>query len=66
MMTGGGPNSGTGRDYAQVFHALISAHQSITRTYQSTNDGIVSLTESNDPRIAGLIKLHVEQMKQLM
>jgi hypothetical protein len=66
MMMGGGPNRGTGRDYAQVFHALISAHQSVKRTYEHTDDGIVSLTESNDPRIASLIKLHVEQMTQLM
>jgi hypothetical protein len=66
MMMGGGPNSGAGSDYAQVFHALISAHQSIKRTVGNTDNGILSVTESNDPRIASLIKLHVEQMKELM
>jgi hypothetical protein len=66
MMMGGGPNSGTGMDYAQVFHSLLSAHQSIDRKVENTDAGIVSRTESNDPRIASLIKLHVEQMKQLL
>lgn len=66
LMMGGGPNSGQGGDYAQVFHALLSAHQSIKRTVQPTNKGISSLTESNNPRVARLIQLHVEQMRQLL
>jgi hypothetical protein len=66
MMTGGGPNSGTGMDYARVFHSLLAAHQSIQRTVEPTHKGIISVTESSDPRVARLIKLHVEQMRQLL
>jgi hypothetical protein len=53
-------------DYARVFHSLLAAHQSIQRTVEPTHKGIISVTESSDPRVARLIKLHVEQMRQLL
>jgi hypothetical protein len=68
MMCGGFKSSigCPGKDYMQMFHSLLSAHKQIQRTYTETPDGIVSVTESEDPQVARWIQLHVEQMRELM
>jgi hypothetical protein len=68
-MMGGGSASSVGcpgKDYMQMFHSLLNAHKQIQRTYKETPEGIVSVTESDDPQVARWIQLHVEQMRELM
>lgn len=45
-----------------TIHQLVVNHDSITRTVTKLADGIRTLTESDDPRIAELIKDHVAAM----
>jgi hypothetical protein len=64
---GMGGMMGMGRDSAtraqmSVVHELLFAHDRITRTVTRLPDGIRTLTESDDPEIARLIKEHVLTM----
>jgi hypothetical protein len=43
-------------------HALLGNHDRIKRTVTNLPDGIKTVTESDDPEIAALIKTHVAQM----
>lgn len=52
--------------YGPVFHALLNSHKQIQRQVTKTNDGIESVTTSNNPETAKLIQLHVKQMRALM
>jgi hypothetical protein len=45
-----------------VIHQLFAAHDRITRTVTNLPDGIRTVTESDDPQIAQLIKEHVGDM----
>jgi hypothetical protein len=45
-----------------VTHDLFVNNDKITRTVTNLPDGISTLTESSDPRIAGMIKSHVADM----
>jgi hypothetical protein len=45
-----------------VIHDLIANHERIKRTVTNLPDGIRTVTESDDPRIAQLIKTHVASM----
>jgi hypothetical protein len=45
-----------------VIHQLFAAHDRITRTVTNLPDGIRTVTESDDPQIAQLIKEHVGGM----
>lgn len=47
-----------------VVHELFVNHDRITRTVTNLPDGVRTLTESEDPRIAQLIKDHVASMGQ--
>jgi hypothetical protein len=47
-----------------VVHELFVNHDRITRTVTNLRDGIRTVTESDDPRIAQLIKDHVASMGQ--
>jgi hypothetical protein len=49
-----------------VFMSLLQQHSKISRDVQHTNSGINSLTQSEDPQVAALIKTHVAQMKALL
>jgi hypothetical protein len=58
---------GTGRDAATsaqlgVIHELIANHDRIRRTVTNLPDGIRTVTESDDPRVAEWIKTHVADM----
>jgi hypothetical protein len=57
-MMGGGHDAGTMAQMAAV-HELFVNHDRITRTVTNRPDGIRTVTESADPRIAQLIKEHV-------
>lgn len=45
-------------------HTLFMNHDGITRTVTNLPDGVRTVTESADPRIAQLAKVHVTQMGQ--
>lgn len=49
------------RDQA-VFHELLRRHDAIRREVENTPNGIRTVTESDDPELAGLIKGHVHEM----
>lgn len=66
-MIGMGGMMGMGRDSAtraqmSVIHELLFDHDRITRTVTRLPDGIRTVTESDDPAIARLIKEHVLTM----
>jgi len=45
-----------------VFHELLAKHDKIKRTVEDIPGGVRTVTTSDDPEIAGLIRLHVRQM----
>ena len=47
-----------------VFTEMLQKHEKIRREFREIDGGIESLTESDDPRVAGLIAEHVEAMKR--
>jgi hypothetical protein len=58
-----------GRDSATTaqmgtIHELVVNHSRITRTVSNLPDGILTVTESDDPRLADLIREHVVTMDQ--
>jgi hypothetical protein len=71
MMHGTGPGmTGMGHDDAatmaqmSVVHELFLNHDRITRTVTTLPDGVRTVTESDDPRTAQLLKEHVASMRQ--
>jgi hypothetical protein len=46
----------------QVFHQLIEQRDRITRTVTVIDKGVDTLTESDDPKLAALIRVHVAAM----
>lgn len=47
----------------QNIHLLFNQHAAVTRTVTMTKDGYVSLTESENPKVAAALKEHVRQME---
>ncbi|HHS93821.1 MAG TPA: hypothetical protein ENK63_00545 [Rhodobacterales bacterium] len=45
-----------------MFHELLRRHDAIRREVENTPNGIRTVTESDDPELAGLIKGHVHEM----
>jgi hypothetical protein len=68
MGAGMGPGmTGMGRDAAtmaqlRVIHELLANHDRIRRTVTNLPDGIRTVTESDDPKIAEWIKTHAADM----
>ena len=62
-MMGGRRNSATAAD-VDLIHELLDNHDLIKRTVEKLPDGIRTVTESDDPRIAKYIKDHVQRMGQ--
>jgi hypothetical protein len=60
-MTGGAYDSSIMAQMRDV-HALLADHERIKRTVRNLPDGIRTVTESDDPQIATLIRTHVAQM----
>jgi YHS domain-containing protein len=48
----------------KTIHALFDEHQKITRTVKKTENGVETLTESDDPKVQALIVEHVWAMKK--
>ncbi len=64
---GRGPGRGPGADPQfiadrDVFHFLLEHHTKITRTVKQLSNGVDTLTESDDPEIADMIRKHVKAM----
>lgn len=47
-----------------LVHGLLSNHDAITRTVTNLPNGIRTVTESDDPRVARYLKDHVSKMEQ--
>jgi len=62
-MMGGRMDSATATD-VDLIHELLDNHDLIKRTVEKLPDGIRTVTESDDPRIAKYIKDHVQRMGQ--
>ncbi len=60
-MMSGGPNSATTAEMDDI-HELLDNHDRITRKVVNLPDGIRTVTESDDPRMARIIKEHVASM----
>jgi len=48
----------------QLVHGMLQGHERIRRTVTNLPDGIRTVTESDDPQVAGLIKSHVASMQK--
>lgn len=46
----------------EVYHELLRRHEAIDRQVTDLPNGVLTLTTSEDPEIAALIRLHVRQM----
>jgi hypothetical protein len=60
-MMGAGPISATAGEMGDI-HELLDNHDRIRRTVVNLPNGIRTVTESDDPRIAQIIKEHVASM----
>lgn len=60
-MMGMNHGSATAAEHNDI-HALFSSHDSIKRTVTNLPDGIRTVTESDDPKVAETIKRHVADM----
>jgi hypothetical protein len=59
----GGGMMGEGRmQDMQTIHALFGEHKKITRTIKNLDNGVETLTESDDPKVQAMIKEHVAAM----
>jgi len=63
MMVAGPAHSAIAEEM-DVIHELFDNHGVISRTVTNLPDGIRTVTESSDPRVARLIKNHVASMMQ--
>jgi hypothetical protein len=63
MGMGGGPGMPAGHQGdMQVFHYLLANRDKIRRTVTETPDGIVTVTESDDPEVVARLTGHVRSM----
>lgn len=63
MMSGEGMmGSGMMRDMRPI-HGLLASHKKIERRVEDIPNGVRTITTSDDPKVAGLIRTHVRQMK---
>lgn len=51
------------RQARDVFHQLLTDHDKIRREVEDLDHGVRTVTTSEDPEVAALIRLHVRQMK---
>jgi hypothetical protein len=47
-----------------IFHFLLTHRESIDRQVKNLKDGVETLTESDDPKVASVIRDHVESMHE--
>lgn len=62
MMSQGGMARGMMQDMGTI-HGLLANHKSVERRVEDLPNGVRTTTTSDDPRMAGLIRTHVRQMK---
>ncbi len=62
-MRGAGGQADMARDMT-AFHALLDDHQKIKRNVEDIPGGVATTTTSDDPKVAELIRTHVNQMKE--
>jgi hypothetical protein len=48
----------------QLVHQMLAGHEKIVRSVVNLPDGIRTVTESDDPHVAGALKAHVASMEQ--
>ncbi|MCA9248209.1 MAG: hypothetical protein KDA42_13870 [Planctomycetales bacterium] len=61
----GGPGGQNDPNFAKdrdLFHQLLSNHDKIQRSVKRLDNGVETLTESDDPQVAKAIQMHVESM----
>lgn len=60
VMVSAQPMSAEARDN---IHTLFTEHDSIVRSVELTENGYISLTETDDAKLASILKSHVRQMR---
>lgn len=61
---GGPPNDPAFARDREIFHALLGSGQKIRREVKHLKNGVETVTESDDPKVAAWIQEHVAAMKQ--
>jgi len=59
-----GESNGQLAEHRAVAHRLLEHHKSVRRTVKQIPGGVETVTTSDEPEIADLIRSHVNQMKQ--
>lgn len=62
-MGAAGPDAATAGEMGDI-HTLFAEHASIRRSVSNLPNGIRTVTESNDPKLADVIRTHVAEMGQ--
>jgi hypothetical protein len=60
---GRGPDAGFAAD-RDTFHYLLENHKAIQRTVKDLKEGVETVTESDDPKVAARIQEHVASMEK--
>jgi hypothetical protein len=61
---GAGKGRGAGMAHHENIHGLLDRHAGIERKVKEIKGGVVTITTSDDPETAKMIREHVRQMKQ--
>jgi uncharacterized protein YdcH (DUF465 family) len=62
---GGHPTTGnSNREDRDIFHSLLQNYEKVTRTVEELENGVRTVTESEEPEIAAKIQEHVASMHQ--
>ncbi len=62
-MQGQGAGQGGRMEDMQTIHSLFDEHKKVNRTVTKTENGVVTVTESDDPKVQAMIVEHVWAMK---
>ncbi|HSQ20265.1 MAG TPA: hypothetical protein VLR92_07820 [Blastocatellia bacterium] len=65
-MMGQGQGRMQNMENMQTIHALFDQHDKITRTVKNTENGVETMTESDDPKVQSLIAEHAWAMQKLL
>ena len=59
---GRGGRGGPSAEMRDTFHALLDGHDAIQRQVEEREDGVATVTTSEDPELVALIRRHVHDM----